>query len=364
MPPIANWTTFDILALSHIRSVTAASLRFAVESSASLEDFLGRQDLITRSKIKTENLFEINNALSLRELAARQLELCVAAGVQIVSFCDDNYPSLLREINYPPALLYIRGQLEPKDTPVIGMVGTRKCTYYGQITAERFATDFVRGGAVVCSGLAYGIDMRAHKAALKAGGKTYAVIASGIDRISPNYSAKFADEIAESGAVISEYRCGTAALPAYFPQRNRIISGLSRAVVVVESAMSGGALITAQFCFDQNRDLFAVPGNISSEKSAGTNMLIRKNMATLALSSEDIMREIGMEITSKTETPALNFSHTVEQTIYEALTQEPRQIDDIAAALAMPPQDIMSNLLMLEFKGMARQLPGKTFIRA
>lgn len=357
------WILPDILALSMARGMTASALRNAVEQCSSYDDFFASPDSVRRTNLRNESLFSPSTAAALRNDAEAQLELCRQSGVEIVSFWDDAYPPLLREIPYPPTLLFVRGTLEHHHTPVIGMVGTRKCTQYGQLTAERFARAFVEHGAVVTSGLANGIDMYSHKAAVKAGGKTYAVIASGIDRISPHYSAKLAEEIAEHGAVISEYRCGTSAIPAYFPQRNRIISGLSQAVVVVESGMTGGALITAQFCFDQNRELFAVPGNITSEKSAGTNLLIRKNMAAAALSPENILQEIGVDIVPKTAPIALNFAHAIEQAVYVALSAEPQQIDDLAAALSLPPQDIVSNLLMLEFKGMARQLAGKLFVR-
>lgn len=358
-----DWTYEDIIALASIRNISSATLRAAVENSVSLENLFSSAKLLAQCKIKTENLFGASRVSELRELAEKQIEICNKFKGKIITFWDDTYPMRLQEIAYPPALLYVRGTIEPDETPVIGMVGTRKCTHYGQLTAERFASEIAKEGVVVCSGLASGIDSYAHKAAIKAGGKTYAVVASGIDRISPIISAKLAAEISENGAVISEYRFGTSALPAYFPQRNRIISGLSQAVVVVESALSGGALITAQFCFDQNRDLFAVPGNISSEKSAGANMLIRKNMAMVALSAEDVLREIGVKVTAKQETYPLNFAHSAEKSIFESLNFEPRQIDEIAAELSLPPQEIMSNLLMLEFKGMVRQLPGKSFVK-
>lgn len=359
-----NWTTRDILALSLIRSITATAIRSAVEHSGSLEELFSKPALLQQCKIKADNLFSGNMPATLRDEADMQFELCGKSNVEVITYWDDTFPMLLRQISYPPALLFVRGTLEPDNVPVIGMVGTRKCTHYGQLTTERFAETFAQNGAVVCSGLANGIDMFAHKSALRAGGRTYAVIASGIDRISPHLSAKVAGDIAYSGAVISEYRCGITAFPAYFPQRNRIISGLSKAIVVVESGVTGGALITAQFAFDQNRELFAVPGNITSDKSTGTNMLIRKNMAAAALSPEDILNELGVSVAEKQPVQQHLFAHAVEQKIYEALSLEPLQIDDIAVAVAMPPQDVMSTLLMLEFKGLARQLPGKNFIRA
>ena len=186
---------------------------------------------------------------------------------------------------------------------------------------------------------------------------------SGIDCISPQLSAKLAKQISEEGAVVSEYRCGIKAMPAYFPQRNRIISGLSRAVVVVESGLKGGALITAQFAADQSRELFAVPGSINSEKSMGTNKLIRKNMAIIALSPEDVLEELGYMAAAQPTKESITFTHEIEKRIYNAISFEPIQMDTLSEQLKLSPQDIMVNLLMLEFRGLVRQLAGKQFIR-
>ncbi len=357
------WSLEDILALSFVRGLTAVTLRLLVERYSSIEElFENPPQTKVGQRLLQNNLFVTSGINALRIEAQKQLELCNRQSVQIIHYWDESYPVLLRTIPFPPALLFVKGILNPeKDS--IGIVGTRLCTNYGKLTTERFAETFTKNGLIVTSGLANGIDSIAHKTVVNSGGITYAVIASGIDCISPQLSAKLALQISEQGAVISEYRCGIKALPAYFPQRNRIISGLSRAVVVIESGLKGGALITAQFAADQSRELFAVPGNISSEKSLGTNKLIRKNMAIIALSPEDVLEEMGYLAISQPAKETIIFTHEIEKRIYDTLSFEPIQMDTLAEMLKLSPQDVMVNLLMLEFRGLIRQLAGKQFIR-
>jgi DNA processing protein len=244
----------------------------------------------------------------------------------------------------------------------IGIVGTRKVTQYGKLCTERFATSFTEAGAIVVSGLATGVDTYAHQATIKAKGITYAVIASGIDCLSPSYAQKIADDImANDGAIISEYRCGVKAMPAYFPQRNRIISGISSAVVVVESALKGGSLITAQFAIDQYKELYAIPGNITSERSAGTNKLIQRNLAKPALSPDDVL--LDLDIAPPSARSQLIDLNEHEAMVYTALSGEPKIADQLAEELSMNINDILVHLLMLEFKNVIVQLPGKQFIK-
>jgi len=358
-----KWNINDILALSFVRGLTAVTLRSLVEKYNSLEELFDKPpENKIGQRLLQNDLFLKSGIDSLKIEAEKQLELCNRHSVEILHFWDEGYPILLREIPFPPALLFVKGTLFP-DKDSIGIVGTRLCTNYGKLTTERFAEYFAKNDIIVSSGLANGIDSIAHKYSLNAGGKTYSVIASGIDCISPQLSAKLAQQISENGAVISEYRCGVKAMPAYFPQRNRIISGLSKAVVVIESGLKGGALITAQFAADQSRELFAVPGNISSEKSLGTNKLIRKNMAIIALSPEDVLEELGISQLPHSPKADIVFTHEIERKIYSALSFEPIQMDTLAENLKLSPQDVMVNLLMLEFRGLIRQLVGKQFIR-
>jgi DNA processing protein len=358
-----TWNVTDILALSYVRGLTAATLRVLVEQYNSLEELFDKPPETKVGQRLLQNDLFINSGLqALRDEAEKQLELCSKESVDIIHYWDERYPVLLREIPFPPAMLFVRGKIHA-DKDSIGIVGTRACTQYGKLTTERFAESFAKNGLIVTSGLANGIDSIAHRTTVISGGITYAVIASGIDTISPQIAGKLAQQISEHGAVISEYRCGVKALPPYFPQRNRIISGLSRAVVVIESGLKGGALITAQFAADQFRELFAVPGNISSEKSMGTNKLIRKNMAIIALSPEDVLEELGLIAVTPIIKEIVAFTNETEKKIYNALSFEPIQMDLLAEQLQLSPQDIMVNLLMLEFRGVVRQLAGKQFIR-
>jgi DNA processing protein len=185
-----------------------------------------------------------------------------------------------------------------------------------------------------------------------------------LDRIQPVSAARLAEQILEhGGAVLSEYPPGTRALPAYFPQRNRIISGLARAVLVVESGIPGGALLTAHFAFDQGRDVYAIPGNITSEKSAGTNMLIRRQIATPALSPEDFLADLGLT-TLAPAAPAPTFHCPAEERLYALLGSEPLHIDVLSDRAGLPVHEALAHLLELEFRGLVRQLPGKYFIRS
>jgi DNA processing protein len=214
-----------------------------------------------------------------------------------------------------------------------------------------------------------GIDTICHKAAIRAGGITYAVIASGIDCINPGYAKELADKIVDSGgAIISEYKCGTTALPGYFPQRNRIISGLSKATIVVEAPKKSGALITANFAFDQQRDVYAIPGNINSEKSAGCNLLIKISKASIALSPEQVCEDMGLNENERDnlfqENIDIQFSNKNEEAVFSKLTYEPLHIDALAADCSLDISNLLVSLLNLELKGFVRQLPGKYYIRS
>lgn len=362
MPLPHNWTSDDVLALSLAR-VKGPALRLLVDTTASLDEAAAQQhEALAPHGLGDGSLFTADTLATLRGRALDQKKQCSRSGVEIVTIWDDRYPALLRDIFYPPPVLYVRGTLQPPGTPAVGIVGTRKCTSYGRLTTERFAEQFARSGVVVVSGLAFGIDTAAHRATLAAGGITYAVIASGIDTVSPHLSARLAEDIgAAGGAVISEYPCGAKALPAYFPQRNRIISGIAQATVVVESRERGGALITARFAVDQQRRLFAVPGNITSEHSRGTNLLIQKAQAVPALAPDDVLQALGISAsTSAQAAPALS---QAEASLYGQIGYEPLHIDLLADRCGAPVHEVLVALLELEFKGVVRQLPGRQFVR-
>lgn len=363
-----TWTKEDILGLSLVPRMKATALIRLVPQFGSLEKcFQTIPAALQELGISENSLFDVAGISSIRERASKQLEICGDTGVKIITFWDDEYPQLLREIDYPPAILYVRGELQAADAIAVSIVGTRRCTVEGKLITEQFAQNFARNNVVIVSGLANGIDTTAHKATLKAGGITYAVIASGCDKISPYLSEQTAQEIvASGGAIVSEYPCGTKALPAYFPNRNRIISGISKATVVIESGEKGGSLITARFAVDQNRELFAVPGKITSPESRGTNLLIKRNMAGLVLSPDDVLESLGLLSKSIFKKNILIQSQNLpelEQRIFDLLRHEPLHIDSLAEMSGMLPHELLPGLLDLEFKNLVRQLTGKYFVK-
>jgi DNA processing protein len=353
-----HWTCRDILALMLSAKIKAGQVREYVETYHSFAEY-------AQSRTQNELAFDMSVFDTAYRKADEQIALCARYDVAIITWWDTVYPTLLKEIYYPPTVLYVQGQLQSNDAIGIGMVGTRHCTQYGKLTAERFAQTFAEQGVIVVSGLAYGIDAIAHKSVVKSKGITYAVIASGIDCISPAIAQTLArDIVATGGAIISEYPCGTKALPAYFPQRNRIISGIAQATVVVESDVRGGSLITAQFAIDQNRDLFAVPGNVSSDKSRGTNMLIKRGSAGLVMSPDDVLEALNIIPKNTAHTTKVQEQLSQEdQALMQYISHEPIHIDTLAQASGKPTHSILVTLMELEFKELVRQLPGKSFIR-
>lgn len=283
---------------------------------------------------------------------------------RVITFWDDEYPEILRNIYDPPLILYVIGSLSEPDEHLIGIVGTRNPSYYGKAQTERFADFLSRQKLTVLSGMARGIDSIAHRAALKNNSRTIAVIGSGLDVIYPPENKTLFYEIAEKGAVISEYDLGTGPDAMNFPRRNRIISGLSFAILVVESALSGGAMQTASYAFDQNKEIFAIPGNLGSVKSDGTNMLIRRDMARLVTSPEDILYDLGIKVCADINqnlAPKNIELNLFEEKLIRCLDNEPKQIDVISASSSLSMADCLVYLLALEFKGLVRQYPGKMF---
>ena len=287
-------------------------------------------------------------------------------GARIVTVWDSQYPSILKKIYDPPLMLYIIGEFTEQDNYAISVVGTRAPTNYGTVQCERIAEDLARQNITIVSGLARGIDSIAHRTALKTGSRTIAVIGSGLDVIYPPENKKLFNEIAEKGVIISEYPPGTKPDAQNFPRRNRIISGLSLGCVVVETALSGGAMQTAAFALDQNREVFAIPGNLGVRQSEGTNMLIQKGEAKLVSNAEDILVELELKlipvIGKNIPKPTVELN-LFEEKILNSLDGEPLQIDTISSLTQLSTSECLVHLLSLEFKGLVKQLPGKIFSR-
>lgn len=297
--------------------------------------------------------------------AREQLRALKTFGVRLVSYWDPCYPSLLEKIYDPPIILFVKGQFEPVERNGMAIVGTRNPSSYGRLMAEKFSRDLARHGFTIVSGLARGIDSCAHDAAVKCGGATLAVLGSGLDRIYPDENKKLAGQICERGALISEYAMGTKPDAPNFPKRNRIISGICVGTIVVEAGQSSGALITADDALEQNREVFAIPGNVNNPRSFGCNRLIQQG-AKLVQSVEDILEELsGIErpSTGQQELLPIIDLDTDEDKVFRALTHEPLHIDFIAKQIGLTTAQTLGVLLKLELKSLVHQLPGKMFLK-
>jgi len=303
------------------------------------------------------------------EFATRQLNQLNAHNASALTFWDRAYPEGLKQIFDPPVVLFQKGSLQPEDSVSIAVVGTRSPSSYGAQVTEKLTRELVKVGFTIVSGLARGIDTIAHRTALKADGRTIAVLGSGLDLIYPAENRRLALEIEASGAVLTEYPFGTKPDASNFPKRNRIISGLTLGTLVVEAGTKSGALITANFATEQGREVFAVPGPITSRRSAGTNHLIKEG-ARLVQGLDDILQELDlklralrkMETTANGATVPKNLSRD-EQQLWELLTDEPQHIDVLSQKMGEPSSRVLSLLLTLELKDVVKQLPGAYFVR-
>jgi len=300
----------------------------------------------------------------IEKLVEENFEIMQRRNFQFVTYLDQEFPSVLRRIYDPPLFLFVMGTYQHNDDRAIAIVGTRTPSDYGKQATATLVKQLSGSNTTIVSGLALGIDTIAHTSALASGARTIAVLGSGLNNIYPFANQALADRISVNGCVISELPLNAKPDAVNFPRRNRIISGLSMGTVVVESGMRGGAIITAELALDQNREVLAVPGNIFSSKSDGTNQLIKSGLATMVTNVEDIFVQIPvLRNTSETNKniPALQLN-LLEQSVVENLSLDPVQIDVLSEKTALSTSDLLVLLLQLEFKGIVRQLPGKYFI--
>jgi DNA processing protein len=353
-----------------------------------LERFGSAEAVFNATRGELENLrlrpeaIESIRARDLFEKAAAEIERVRNLGADILLLDDGVYPALLREIFDPPITLYVKGDwAECFGKPCVAIVGSRRCSTYGQNTATMLARDLARHDVTIVSGLARGIDAAAHRGALEAGGRTVAVVGTGLDQVYPRDHRKLAEEIlANGGALVSEFPLETPPAPQNFPYRNRVISGLSLGVVIVEAAENSGSLITARMAMEQNREVWAVPGNITSRNSFGTNYLIKGAGAKLVQQWQDVASELPPEIAAQMLPPAIkqNKEEDVvkqlslvpvdltasEHAILKLLSpDEPVHIDQLAEDSQLSIPELTSALLGLEMRELIRQLPGKCFVR-
>lgn len=280
------------------------------------------------------------------------------AGIKWITIYDENYPKLLKEIYDPPVILYYKGDVKVFNTDCIGVVGTRKITGYGRAVCKEFTIDLVSRGMTIVSGLARGVDACAHESTVKEKGKTIAVLGGGLNRIYPPENKLLSEQIIESeGLLVSEFSPDALSMPGNFPSRNRIISGLSLAILVVEAAEGSGSLITAKLALEQGREVFAVPGPVTSALSKGPVSLIQ-NGAKAVFSAEEILEELGVNRSRRQETGSkisLQFSKEEKQ-ILELLGNEQLHIDEVARALKISVSSISGILLKMEIKGLVNSL--------
>lgn len=296
----------------------------------------------------------------------QQIESLAQAGTQMLTIRDEDYPANLRQIHDPPVVLYVRGDLRESDRFSVGIVGSRRASIYGKSMAERISKDLANRGICIASGGARGVDAAAHKGALSAGGRTIAVLGCGIDVVYPSEHQELFARVVESGAVVSEFPPGTKPEGWRFPARNRIISGLSKAVLVIQAPVDSGALITARFAAEQGRDVYALPGNVDDIRNEGCHKLIRDG-AVLIESAEHILQELGID-SDEAPKSQLSFAFDalseVERKLVEILSLQPKHVDQVIQESSLSAPQVTGTLTMLEMKGIVKRVPGNAYVRA
>jgi DNA processing protein len=293
-----------------------------------------------------------------------EMEKLERGAVKAYTYHDAEYPARLKEIyDYPP-LIYVKGNFLPQDEWCLSVVGTRRATIYGRQVTEEIVADLAQNGITVVSGLARGIDTVAHRRALESGGRTIAIFACGLDTIYPGENTNLARSIIERGALVSEYPLGTKPKPDYFPRRNRIMSGMSLGVLVIEADESSGAIITAHIALEQDREVFAVPGSILSPMSRGTNTLIQEG-AKLVRNCADILEELNLTVNARQmEMKEIIPASETESLLLKQLGTEPTHIDQICRNSGLPISSVSSNLAIMELRGMVKQVGAMNYVLA
>lgn len=308
-----------------------------------------------------EGVMSVRSDRSARASAEREWEQALERGLRFIARADTDYPQNLLLTPSPPPFLYQAGPWRPDSAPIISIVGTRRATPYGLSAAYRFGHELARAGAVVVSGMARGIDAAAHRGALEAGGTTIAVLGSGADVCYPPESRGLYRQIREQGAILSELPPGTGPRREFFPDRNRIISGISHGVLAVEAGEKSGTLITVKSALEQGREVFGVPGPITSPVSAGIHAMIRDG-GRLVASAADLLEDLGF-LSFNQERLAVRLLPDEEQQVLQSMGEEPRWAGDLAEVCGLTAGEVQGVLTMLELKGLARRIPGGQYIR-
>jgi DNA processing protein len=354
--PKAVWVGFNL-----VRGIGAVRLRGLLDHFGSLEiAWQAPADALQAAGLSQKI---IDNLLRVRSenLAERAWEYTQRKNIRVMTWDDADYPSRLLQIDQPPPVLYVRGSLSSQDTFAVAIVGTRHVTGYGRQVTEELSACLAQNGITVVSGLARGVDGLAHDTAMKAGGRTVAVLGCGVDIIYPPEHRGLVEKMEHQGAIISDYAPATKPDASNFPPRNRIISGLSLGVVVVEAGEESGALITATFAAEQGREVFAVPGNIHAPQSKGTNRLIRDG-ATPMLRPEDILEALQLTRAPQQQQARLLLpADEVEAALLRVLAIEPLHVDEICRKCGLSVDKVSAALVMMELKGMVRGMGGMSY---
>ncbi len=345
-----------------MKGVGAARFRLLLEAFGDAEQAWQASPDALREAGLSKRVVEAFLRIRSSDLLERTWQRIESQGVKVLTWEDAGYPRLLKEIEQPPPVLYARGEVTEDDEWAVAIVGTRRITAYGRQVAEDLAGTMARNGITVVSGLARGVDAVAHQACLKNGGRTLAVLGSGVDHIYPPEHRRLAQEIVTNGAILSDYPPGTPPEATNFPPRNRIISGLARATVVVEAGKSSGALITATFAIEQGREVFAVPGGIYSPASQGTNQLIQQG-ARPYLTPQDILESLNIAMASEQRTArAVLPADATEAKLYALLSASPLHVDDLRAEVNLPVEQVSAALALMELKGLVRHVGGMQYV--
>lgn len=357
LDPKAYWIGFNI-----VKGVGAVRMRQILEFFGSLETAWNApaEGLLTAglpAKV-VENFITVRNQIDL-ERVMKNMEI---KGIKVLTIQDSDYPRRLKEINQPPPVLYVKGSVNVEDDWAVAIVGTRRVTPYGRQVATEIAQFLAQNGVTVVSGLARGVDAIAHQSALRAGGRTIAVLGSGVDVIYPPEHSNLAGEICTQGAILSDYAVGTKPDGINFPPRNRIISGLSLATIVVEAGETSGALITAEFAVEQGKEVFAVPGSILTPQSEGTNRLIEQGARPL-LKMAEILEVLKLEQIPEKQNNRKQFPlNATETKLLQSLSQDPVHVDEVSRTSGLPISEVSATLTMLELKGMVSQVGGMKYV--
>lgn len=313
-----------------------------------------------------ENLVKAITTFEVEKAIQQEKKLIELNSVSILTYLDVNYPANLKKIFDPPPVLYFKGSIQKSDLIAVAVVGSRTPTRYGKYVTEKISTDLARRGITIVSGMASGIDSIAHRSAISVKGRTIAVLGCGVNMTYPVENRNLKANIQEHGAILSEFPMSTKPARTNFPMRNRIISGLSLGTIIVEAAEKSGALITSEFALEQGKDVFAVPGNINSPKSKGTNRLIKMG-AKLIENADDVIEEFPHELQMSLQKDVIRKTEAIdlsddEKKIYSLISEEESHIDTLIQESQLPSHKVSALLVQLELKGIIKQYSGKMFV--